>query len=354
MTIPFENAVGAPTAGNESVPGTDHRTDGGPETPTPPRVEATPSEPTTGSKNTTVAATLGLTVGDPAQIRNSGGTVGNISGPVSGSLNWTGGADAAVLVVQVWVPDAGWETVDRVTVVGESPVSLDAVLGQTIYATGSRADVFNNPRDGTTRRTTGYLSVTAILFDDGAELNRTTATAEFTTTVTNRDSRSTPVDLVVGGTARSTVFEMADSSAFAAPGSSGVTRISLTNNGDRSGTIRLSSVRYKSNENGLTGPEADVDETGGDPGIGAGELHEALEIRASLAFADGRSRYVIGGESAYRKIASLSNGAVAFGGLAGGESVELVVEFRIPTSVGNEIQTDTLVVDFEFQLVESD
>ena len=366
MPIPPAELLEPTNDRNEAV---SDRTDDQDETPTPPRVETTPSEPTTDTTVTntdskaTVTAALNLTVGDPGEIRNRYGRVDTLSGPISGSLNWTGSVDSAVVVVHVWVPEQGWHDVTRVTVDGSSPVSLDAVLGNTTYATGNRADAFRNPEDGTTRQTTGYLSVTAVLSDGGVERTRTTATDTFTTSVTNlesgsasvtsHDAASTPLDLVVGGsTQRTNIFELGDGSTLAAPGSSGVTRRTLTNGGDRRGDVLLSSVSYSSDENGQTGPEAAVDETGGDPGVDAGELHEALEIRVSVEFADGSSRYVIGAESAYRTIASLANEVVEFGDLGAGESVDLVIEFRIPSATGNEIQSDILVVDFEFQLVE--
>lgn len=173
------------------------------------------------------------------------------------------------------------------------------------------------------------------------------------------DTRATPstVDLDLGGTGQTNLFEFrggAGGEDAVAPGSSGVNGVTLTNNGDRDGVLELSAVTYTSDENGLTEAESEVDDTGGDPGPGAGELHEALEIRVSLVTADGSSRYVIGDETSYRSVASLADGPVALGSLGAGESVAFVVEFRIPATVGNEIQSDTIVVDLEFSLTSAD
>ena len=192
-----------------------------------------------------------------------------------------------------------------------------------------------------------------------------TATAtESTTTVTSRGAENsgatraapTALDLDLGGAGQTNIFdtgEGAGADGGVTPGASGVNRVTLTNSGERGGVLELTAVEYTSYENGLTGPESAVDTTGGDPGVGAGELHDALEIRLSLVAADGSSRYVVGTETSYRTIASLANATVVLGPLDAGESVDLVVEFRVPVTVGNEIQSDTIVVDVQFSLVDA-
>jgi hypothetical protein len=232
---------------------------------------------------------------------------------------------------------------------------LEAALGRLEYANRTRTGPFQNADPGTTKRSTGFVSVTAVLFDDGAEVGRVTATDEFEVTVVHTGDRSRPVNLKVGGQGgRTNVFDIGDDPGTALPGTSGTNRVTLRNDGTRDGVLELRSVEYTSYENGLTGPEAKVDNTGGDPGLGAGELEDALELRASLAFDDGSSRYVIGNASSYRTVASLADVSVPLGELPARESVDLVVEFRVPATTGNEIQSDTIVVDFEFRLVEAD
>ncbi|MEZ3165134.1 SipW-dependent-type signal peptide-containing protein [Halorubrum sp. RMP-47] len=127
-------------------------------------------------------------------------------------------------------------------------------------------------------------------------------------------------------------------------------------------------------ENGQTEPEADADSSGGDPGDGMGELADAMEVTVSYCTdEDGES--VVGDEIVSGSLADVmlalqagvplsgdGDGGASIGGQAPFEGVTepfldeepnvaehcVCVEWVVPTSVGNEIQTDSVVFDFEF------
>jgi hypothetical protein len=318
-----------------------------------------------------VNASVALDVTDPAPIRSDDGTVGAVSGTPGGELSWTGRVTDAVFVVQTWVPGDGWREVTRVTVAASSPVSVADALGEIEYADAARAAGFANDDPGTVRRTGGKVSVTAVLFDGEAEVARVEASEPFTVTVENTGRGALELDMGNGtndtrerqllgfgsgssGGSGGSAGNDSDAGAGAGsgtvvPGQAGVNRVPLTNRGSTPGTLTLSSITYVSYENGRTAPERKVDPTGGDPGPGAGELDGAVEIRAR-AVTDGTRTYVIGNETTFRSIRSLRNGSVDIAALDPGESTDLVVEFRVPESAGNEIQGDTIVVDFGFSL----
>ncbi len=128
-------------------------------------------------------------------------------------------------------------------------------------------------------------------------------------------------------------------------------------------------------ENGQTEPESSVDATGGDPGPGAGELADAMEITVSYCDPDG----VVGDEittgSLAEVMAALQNGVPLYGdgdpnqpianrpafegvdtpfvevdGMDVPNVAETCVcfEWQVDADVGNEIQTDSVAFDFEF------
>ncbi|GAB7095203.1 hypothetical protein JCM30237_23560 [Halolamina litorea] len=306
-----------------------------------------------------VDVSLRIDEADPAPIRTTDGTLGTVSGTVEGELTWTGSATDAVLVVQTWTRDDGWTEVRRVTVDATSPVSLADALGETVYASGSRARAFENPAAGTTRLTEGRVAVTAVLFDGADEVGRTTAERAFTAAVTNTGAGSGPLDLTLGSSGTATVVDFGGdgslgtaADAAALPGSNGSATVSLRNDGTRSGFVRVEGIVSDSAENGQTGAESVVDATGGDPGFGAGELDGAVEVRISATFENGSTHYVVGDASGFRPLSSLE-ADLPVGPLDAGESLDVLVEFRLPASVGNEVQTDSVVVDFTFTLTEA-
>ncbi|WP_049984492.1 SipW-dependent-type signal peptide-containing protein [Halorubrum sp. BV1] len=133
-------------------------------------------------------------------------------------------------------------------------------------------------------------------------------------------------------------------------------------------------------ENGQTEPETDADETGGDPGEGAGEIAEAMQVTVSYCTDDGEGGNVVGDEIVSGSLAEvmlalqagvpLSGDGDADAPLADRPAFEGVtepfvddapntaaqcvcVEWEIPVEVGNEIQTDSVAFDFEFYAVQA-
>jgi|GEM_PF-4105990 len=303
---------------------------------------------------------LTLDNSDPPTIRTPDGTLETVNGTVSGKLDWTGRADAVVFVVQTWVPGEGWAEVRRATVRNLSkPIDLADVLNETAYAAGSRARPFENPEPGTNLTTSGRLNVTAVFFRDGAETARASEERELNVTVRNDGTEPGPLQLQLGegsggenGTVQIIDFgsgggSTGSDSGLVVPGAAGTNLVPLSNDGSRRGVLRLEDINYTSNENGLTGPESKVDDTPNE-----GELDGAVEIRARAEFANGTTRYVIGNATGYRTLKSLGGSNADIGPLDPGESLDLMVDFRVRESAGNEIQSDTVVVDFTFSLTE--
>lgn len=336
-----------------------------PATPTPPPpVTATPPAPTDdGSEPPTTARDasghIHVSIANPAEVRQRDGVPTRVSAPLNGSVSMDSRADSVVVVVQSWVPGHGWAEVARASRTSGDSFSLGDLFGEIVLASGDRAAGFDNPDDGTTAKFRGRVTVTAVMFDDGQEIGRLSATDGYTLRVTNLAAPSG--DLVLGdGEVTGSLFgtdglRSDDGTAngapgVIAPGSSGTNTVPIRNRGSQAGRLTLSSASIVSFENGRTGPESAVDATGGDPGRGAGELQEALELRLSIERGDGSRVWVFGNETTFRPIDALADGPLSLGRLAPGERVELVVEYRLPGSVGNEIQTDSITVDISFTL----
>ncbi|QKY18930.1 hypothetical protein B4589_000545 [Halolamina sp. CBA1230] len=337
-----------------------------PSTPTPPLpVTATPPVDGSGTPETTRASegSIDVSVADPAAVRQRDGRPTTVSAALTGNVTADGRADSVVVVVQSWVPGHGWAEVTSTSRSTGDTVSLGDLFGEVVLAANGRAAGFDNPNDGTTAAFRGRVSVTAVMFDGGQEIGRLSATDGYTLRVTNLAAPSG--DLVLGdGAAAGSLFgtdglRSGDGTADGGPGaiepgSSGTNTVPIRNRGSGSGTLSLSSVSILSFENGRTGPESAVDATGGDPGRGAGELQNALELRLSIERADGSRVWVFGDGTAFRPIGALADGPLSLGRLASDERVELVVEYRLPGSTGNEVQTDSITVDVWFTLSGAD
>lgn len=301
---------------------------------------------TTAASSPAPDPTLTVEAADPPTVRSADGTAGTLSGPVTGSLSWIGTVDSVVLVVNTWAPDDGWQEERRVTIRGSSPVDVADALGSDVtYADGDRTAGFAASDDGETAVTTGYVSVTAVFFRGSTEVARTEETASFDVTVENTaGSAPEGVDLELGSGGAG--VSLLDTQSVA-PGTAGNSTGTLANRGRDPGTLTLASMPFESAENGRSGPELSVDSTGG---ADEGELHEALAVRLRVERANGSSTYVLGDETTYLDFAEVWNESVALGRLDGGESLSLVVEWRIRESAGNKIQTDSVDVEFVFTL----
>ncbi|RNJ26219.1 hypothetical protein [Halosegnis longus] len=360
-TPPEETPTG-PTSGSDAptataTPGTDTPTGTATPTASPtPTATSTSGGNTGGDSGTDDAQPPRVSVdaeaGDPPAYQAADGRVSSVSGTVSGSVSWSGvDADSVVIVVQTWLPGAGWAEVERVTVSGAAldggTVDLETALGSVEYADAARTGGLTNPDPGTTATRTGRVAVTAVAFADGAEAARTTVEDEFETTVEHVE-----FDLALGsasGDGGSFSFDGGATDALT-PGQRVALVGNLTNTGEMAGQLSIARVNVTDFENGQTAPERAVDSTGGDPGVGAGELSEALEVRVLVRDGDGETSYALGGEDSYVPLSALTDGETALGTLDAGETAELTVEMRVPPDVGNEIQTDSVDIDLAFAL----
>ncbi|SDY10356.1 hypothetical protein [Halobellus clavatus] len=119
------------------------------------------------------------------------------------------------------------------------------------------------------------------------------------------------------------------------PGSSGGSETIFGPPDPGQDTLLLTVGGVVDNENGLTEPEAEVDDT---PSVG--ELSANLDIRIVVVRESGVRRYVAGGSNAFVPLASVS-GASESVPVGANETVSVGFEWRIDSVVGNEIQGDS-------------
>lgn len=138
-----------------------------------------------------------------------------------------------------------------------------------------------------------------------------------------------------------------------APDNSGtqVGFLDLKNVGSIDGELDYEITDWRDYENGRNDAEVDAGDTsGGDPGQGAGELSNVLEIQAYVDRSPGNG--------ARDDDVALTSGWVALSGgrvdtnvsVAAGEEVRIWVDARIPESTGNVVQSDSVEVDAAFYL----
>ncbi|QLH79152.1 hypothetical protein HZS55_18470 [Halosimplex rubrum] len=129
------------------------------------------------------------------------------------------------------------------------------------------------------------------------------------------------------------------------PGDEGVSRLRLRNTGGAAGELSVTDLDVESDENGILPPESPVDDS---PGVG--ELDEHLLVRVSAEFPDGETVEVYG-DGGFVPLGSLDAGNRTIGdGLAAGEDVTIVMEWRLPAETGNEVQSDSVSFDIGFTL----
>jgi len=127
------------------------------------------------------------------------------------------------------------------------------------------------------------------------------------------------------------------------PGDSADVLIGIKNAGTIDGIAGILLDVYDNDDNGLTEPESDVDSTGGP---GEGELPFSIKVAI-----DYNGTYLSGYEIADAvSLASLDSVPIVLGGLAAGTEACISLHLWIPTTVGNEIQSDSCKVDVEFSL----
>jgi len=130
-------------------------------------------------------------------------------------------------------------------------------------------------------------------------------------------------------------------------------------------------------ENGLSDPEMAVDSTGGDPGEGNGELGDAIDVTVSycenVSLSNGSvtadeirelnnpSEYTLGDLGSDLNFGFLLDGDTGTSGIqpypssTGSDDQAgpcLCIEWDVPTDVGNEIQTDSIELGVQFQVIQ--
>lgn len=301
---------------------------------------------TTNSTTSPGSVTVSLAVTDPDDVQSTTGDVDLLNGRLTGTIDWSvRNASSLSVVVSTWTPRDGWTTKRTITrnVSDAGSVGLGTLLDNpVVYAAGARADAFTNSEDGTTVVRESYVAVTAFLMRGDAILERQRAMGDYAFSVTNLEetattSETTPALSVSG----QPLFSVRNT----APGGSGRGETVVKNAGEAPGELDVVLEAVESTENDLIEPERSVDR----PGNG-GELAAALDVRIVLVREDTRT-YVVGGPASYVPVASLEPGTLAENvDLAPGESARLVAEWRIPTTVGNEIQTDSVSVTVSYVL----
>lgn len=169
--------------------------------------------------------------------------------------------------------------------------------------------------------------------------------AAFTDEATSsNDALSTgTLDLELDGTDGTVRFL---SETDVAPGDSGQATITLSNAGSLTGSVDVTVASLTSYENGLAGRENAVDDSGGDPGAGNGELQEYLEVHAEL---QGGPTLWDGYDVAADRLAPGTEYDLDYQLSAGG-TVDFVFEWQLPESAGDDAQSDGLEFALTFSL----
>ncbi|SFR93111.1 hypothetical protein SAMN05216559_1222 [Halomicrobium zhouii] len=131
-----------------------------------------------------------------------------------------------------------------------------------------------------------------------------------------------------------------------APGHDGRNSVTFENAGTVAGRLLVNDTSVVDHENSLLEPEKAV----GDDAT-TGELSGALQVRLSVTYADGTTEYLFGSSSKYVTLQSLDGAdRSSTEALGAGEQATVTFEWRLPTSTGNEIQSDGVEFDVDFVL----
>jgi cytoskeletal protein RodZ len=360
-----------------------------------------PADDPTGTNPTTtptpadpVTLTVDAVVADPVTVQSAMGTVGRVDGSLDGELRWTGNVDTVTVEVHTWSEADGWTLARARTVaVDGSTLTLPDAFGTTdlVYLDATRSEVYDNAIDGSETTHTSFVSVRAVASRGDAAVAQAQQTVSYrlvvensrrstggggdpTTTPSTTPTTATPTPTATPSTStpstptatptatpseppatRLTLVSGSPTDLFTgdglAPGAQRRSSIVVRNDGSDAGVLSIADLSVRSDENGRTDPERAVDITGGDPGVGEGELADAAAVRLYAVRDSGQRLFAVGDADTFVPVASLDGvNELDFGTVDAGETVELRVEYRIDTGVGNEIQTDSVEADFEIRL----
>jgi len=160
----------------------------------------------------------------------------------------------------------------------------------------------------------------------------------------------TPPDPTTPNDAGNVTFEFVDSATLmqagnVVPGQSGASERAVRNAGTMAADLAVVNLTVTDRENGLTDPEAAVDDSPGE-----GELSEHLLVRLTVTYADGETATVFGGDE-FVPLADVTATNESIGsGIEADATATLTFEYRVAEAAGNEIQSDTVAFDVGFQL----
>lgn len=133
-----------------------------------------------------------------------------------------------------------------------------------------------------------------------------------------------------------------------APEDTGRDEVRLRNSGNREARLAIADVNVTDRENGVLGPEAALGDTGAD-----GELSEHVSLVVEAHFPDGTVDYLYGTSiDDPRSLAAIGDAsdAAESRSLGPGESATVAVDWHVPATTGNEIQSDSTEVGVTFEL----
>lgn len=134
------------------------------------------------------------------------------------------------------------------------------------------------------------------------------------------------------------------------PGFTELNDIEVYNNGSLDGRLYMTISNVANDDNGCTEPEAADGDTscGGDPD---GELGSAV-ITMTCPTCPGPWGIPPGSYTVSDTVNNLEGVAIDLGVIPAGTSITQYLDFNVPTSIGNEIQSDKVTFDIEWKLVQ--
>ena len=171
-----------------------------------------------------------------------------------------------------------------------------------------------------------------------------------TTTDSDDDSSITSSSISVDGQAVVSVQkdEMRGAVDDVLPGDSGNVTLTVRNEGNASGRLQVTTTNVSDFENGQTEPELPVDDSGGDPGVGNGELSSNLLVRWVFINSTSDNRVTL--TDGYVPIEDVDE-TVEGGTVPENGTATALFEWKVPETAGNEIQSDSVTFDIDFTLV---
>jgi hypothetical protein len=233
---------------------------------------------------------------------------------------------------------------------GPTPSPTTAPAESPSQEPTDRARTVERPQEATTtpeepaREGPGSTETTPA--PNAADQPATDAQPETESTVTPDSSGSVAIDNGGGVELQTAEDGLAVRAAGLLPGDSGGSGLPVRNVGNGSGRLSVTDVRIQDHENSLTEPER----AAGDDAA-SGELSSALRVRLVVEYEGGGSEFLAGSAEKYVPLESLAGAELdAERALASGAAATVRLEWKLPLSTGNEVQTDSVDVDVDLRL----